>query len=100
MRSSRSPTRTGTPPPRRTSSTSTTDRVARAKRPSIRIGLPTPVAGFHEIVRDHERWRLQEAINLQPSENVMSEEARALLASDFAHRYTLPTRYAPGLGEA
>ncbi len=51
------------------------------------------------IVRDHERWRLQEAINLQPSENVMSEAARALLASDFAHRYTLPTRFAPGLGD-
>ncbi len=58
------------------------------------------MADFHSIVRDHERWRLQEAINLQPSENVMSEAARALLASDFAHRYTLPTRYAPGLGEA
>lgn len=55
---------------------------------------------LHEIVRDHERWRLQDAINLQPSENVMSEAARALLATDFAHRYTLPTRYAPGLGEA
>ncbi len=62
--------------------------------------MPGPVADFHAIVRDHERWRLQEAINLQPSENVMSEAARALLATDFAHRYTLPTRYDPGLGEA
>ena len=58
------------------------------------------MADLAEIVRDHERWRLQEAVNLQPSENVMSEAARALLASDFVHRYTLPTRYAPGLGEA
>ena len=57
------------------------------------------MADLREIVRDHERWRLQEAINLQPSENVMSEAARSLLASDFAHRYTLPTRYAPGLGD-
>ncbi len=29
----------------------------------------------------------------------MSEEARALLATDFVHRYTLPTRFAPGLGD-
>ncbi len=58
------------------------------------------MADLHAIVRDHERWRLQEAINLQPSENVMSEAARALLASDFAHRYTLQTRFAPGLGDA
>ena len=58
------------------------------------------MADLHEIVRDHERWRLQETINLQPSENVMSDAARALLGSDFAHRYTLPTRYAPGLGDA
>jgi glycine hydroxymethyltransferase len=58
------------------------------------------VADLHEIVRDHERWRLQQALNLQPSENVMSEAARALLATDFVHRYTLPARYAPGLGDA
>ena len=58
------------------------------------------MADFHEIVREHERWRLRDAVNLQPSENVMSEAARALLASDFVHRYTLPTRFAPGLGDA
>ncbi|HYM39275.1 MAG TPA: serine hydroxymethyltransferase [Thermoplasmata archaeon] len=52
------------------------------------------------IVRDHERWRLQQVLNLQPSENVMSEAARSLLATDFVHRYTLPARFAPGLGEA
>jgi glycine hydroxymethyltransferase len=57
------------------------------------------VADLREIVRDHERWRLQEAINLQPSENVMSEAARALLATDFVHRYTLPSRFAPALQE-
>ena len=55
---------------------------------------------LHEIVRDHERWRLQQVLNLQPSENVMSEAARALLATDFVHRYTLPARYAPTLGDA
>ncbi len=58
------------------------------------------MADLHQIVRDHERWRLQDAINLQPSENVMSDAARSLLGSDFVHRYTLPTRYAPGLGAA
>jgi glycine hydroxymethyltransferase len=58
------------------------------------------VVDLHEIVRDHERWRLQEVLNLQPSENVMSDAARALLATDFVHRYTLPTRYAPGIGAA
>jgi len=58
------------------------------------------VADLHEIVREHERWRLHDAVNLQPSENVMSEAARALLATDFVHRYTLPTRFAPALGDA
>ena len=58
------------------------------------------MADLHEIVRDHERWRLQQVLNLQPSENVMSEAARALLATDFVHRYTLPSRFAPGLGDA
>lgn len=58
------------------------------------------MADLHDIVREHERWRLHDAVNLQPSENVMSEAARALLAADFVHRYTLPTRFAPGLGDA
>ena len=58
------------------------------------------MADLRSLVRDHERWRLQQAVNLQPSENVMSEAARSLLATDFAHRYTLPTRFAPSLGDA
>ncbi len=58
------------------------------------------MADLHTIVRDHERWRLEQAVNLQPSENVMSEAARSLLATDFVHRYTLPARFAPGLGNA
>ena len=45
---------------------------------------------LESLVAAHDRWRLREAINLQPSENVMSEQARNLLASDLAHRYTLP----------
>ncbi len=58
---------------------------------------PLAVTNLDDLVREQERWRLHEAINLQPSENVMSEAARALLASDFAHRYTLPERYAASL---
>lgn len=45
----------------------------------------------------HEAWRSHQTVNLQPSENVMSEAARALLASDFAHRYTLPADLVPSL---
>lgn len=55
------------------------------------------MADLNDLVTAHETWRLREAINLQPSENVMSERARALLASDFAHRYTLPSEHVPAL---
>ena len=48
------------------------------------------MADLHDLVRAHDTWRLRAAINLQPSENVMSEQARGLLASDLGHRYTLP----------
>jgi glycine hydroxymethyltransferase len=57
------------------------------------------VDDLDRLVRDHERWRGRETINLQPSENVLSPQARALLASDFAGRYSLPARYAPSLGD-
>lgn len=57
------------------------------------------MAGLGDLVRDHERWRTEVAINLQPSENVLSPQARALLGSDFAGRYSLPARYAPNLGD-
>lgn len=56
------------------------------------------MADLHELVRRHERWRLEETINLQPSENVLSPQARALLGTDFAGRYTLPTAVAPSIG--
>ncbi|HYY49173.1 MAG TPA: serine hydroxymethyltransferase [Thermoplasmata archaeon] len=48
------------------------------------------MADLHDLVSMHEAWRSREAINLQASENVMSDQARALLATDFVHRYTLP----------
>jgi glycine hydroxymethyltransferase len=55
------------------------------------------VANLGDLVEAHEAWRSREALNLQASENVMSAEARALLASDFGHRYTLPEDLVPGL---
>jgi glycine hydroxymethyltransferase len=45
---------------------------------------------FLRMMRAQERWRLEESINLLPSENVASPQVRALLSSDFGHRYTLP----------
>jgi glycine hydroxymethyltransferase len=53
------------------------------------------VPDLWELVRAHEAWRGRETINLQPSENVMSPQARALLASDFAHRYAMPGYVSP-----
>lgn len=55
------------------------------------------MADLHDLVSMHEAWRSRDAINLQASENVMSEQARALLATDFAHRYTLPEDLVPAL---
>ncbi len=57
------------------------------------------MADLHELVRAHETWRLQQTLNLQPSENVLSEQARALLGTDFAGRYTLPAEVAPQIGD-
>lgn len=39
------------------------------------------------IVRANDDWRLRHTINLIASENVLSARARALLPSDFGHRY-------------
>ncbi|MDH3364885.1 MAG: serine hydroxymethyltransferase [Thermoplasmata archaeon] len=51
---------------------------------------------FIKQMRAQQRWRLEDSINLLPSENVTSPQVRALLSSDFGHRYTLPvnTEYA------
>ena len=37
-------------------------------------------------VRKHEKWR-QQCLNLIPSENLTSPQVRAMLGSDFGHRY-------------
>ncbi|UCH89543.1 MAG: DegT/DnrJ/EryC1/StrS family aminotransferase [Thermoplasmata archaeon] len=41
------------------------------------------------LLTEHEQWRMNETLNLIPSENVTSPEVRELLASDLGHRYTL-----------
>jgi glycine hydroxymethyltransferase len=41
---------------------------------------------IHSAVRKHEEWR-QNCLNLIPSENITSPQVRAMLGSDFGHRY-------------
>lgn len=48
------------------------------------------------IVERHEKWRGRECINLIPSENVMSPQARGLLSSDLTHRYTSSYKFYMG----
>ena len=45
------------------------------------------IARVESVVRRQNDWRLAETINLIASENVLSARARALLPSDFNHRY-------------
>ncbi|HYF00400.1 MAG TPA: serine hydroxymethyltransferase, partial [Planctomycetota bacterium] len=45
------------------------------------------VRDVERIVRENDDWRLHRTINLIASENVLSARARALLPSDFGHRY-------------
>lgn len=45
---------------------------------------------FLDSMRAQEKWRVEESINLLPSENASSPQVRALLSSDFGNRYTLP----------
>jgi glycine hydroxymethyltransferase len=52
-----------------------------------RDGLATRTP--REVVEEHERWR-ECCLNLIPSENVMSPQARVLLGSEMVHRYTIP----------
>jgi len=45
---------------------------------------------FLDSMRAQEKWRVEDSINLLPSENISSPQVRALLSSDFGNRYTLP----------
>ncbi len=42
------------------------------------------------LVDRHERWRRDNCLNLQPSENLLSPQVLRVLGSDLASRYTLP----------
>jgi len=42
------------------------------------------------LVEKHEKWRTDETINLQPSENILSPAVKEALGSDLAGRYSLP----------
>ncbi len=45
------------------------------------------VRDVERVVRENDDWRLHRTVNLIASENVLSARARALLPSDFGHRY-------------
>ena len=45
------------------------------------------IRDVEQVVRANDEWRLRRTINLIASENVLSARARALLPSDFGHRY-------------
>ena len=49
------------------------------------------VAWVEKLVDEQNLWRLQ-TINLIASENVLSARARAVMGSDFAHRYAVTKR--------
>ncbi|MBI2126736.1 MAG: hypothetical protein HYU02_05420 [Thaumarchaeota archaeon] len=51
---------------------------------------------IENLCKQHEDWRTKKCINLIPSENIMSRKAKALLSSDFAHRYTSREKYYMG----
>ncbi len=48
------------------------------------------------LVKQHEKWRGKQCLNLIPSENVMSQAARSLLSSELTHRYTARDRFYMG----
>lgn len=58
--------------------------------------MQTLIDEILSIVERHEQWRGRECINLIPSENVMSPQARALLSSELTHRYTSSHKFYMG----
>ncbi len=48
------------------------------------------------LVEKHEQWRVQNCINLIPSENVMSPTVCSLLSSDLGQRYTARDQFYMG----
>jgi glycine hydroxymethyltransferase len=51
------------------------------------LSLPEELIRVVELTKAHNRWRRLEAINLIPSENVMSPLAEAAYMTDMMHRY-------------
>ena len=51
---------------------------------------------FLDRMREQEKWRNEDSINLLPSENSASPQVRALMSSDFGNRYTLPINSGEG----
>lgn len=49
-----------------------------------------------KIVKAHEKWRLQECLNLLASENRASNAVRGMLSSDLSNRYTSPDQFYMG----
>jgi glycine hydroxymethyltransferase len=58
--------------------------------------VKTSIDEILNIVERHEQWREHECINLIPSENVMSPQARILLSSELTHRYTSSRKFYMG----
>jgi glycine hydroxymethyltransferase len=48
------------------------------------------------VVKEHEKWRGSECLNLIPSENIMSSTVRTLLSSELGHRYTSREKFYMG----
>jgi glycine hydroxymethyltransferase len=51
---------------------------------------------LNKIVENHHRWRLQECLNLIPSENRESDRLRSMFMTDLGGRYTAPDRFYRG----
>lgn len=51
---------------------------------------------LRRLINKHENWRGSKTLNLIPSENIMSPEAREVLSTDLVHRYTSKDRFYSG----
>jgi glycine hydroxymethyltransferase len=49
-----------------------------------------------KAVSDHDKWRTTETLNLIPSENFASDQARHFLSGDLSNRYTAPDNFYRG----
>jgi glycine hydroxymethyltransferase len=54
------------------------------------------VKKLRRAVKEHERWRTNETLNLIPSENFASPGTRSFLSSDLSNRYSAPDHFYRG----